>query len=456
MTDQGHRDGASMPESLSTKLNRLTETAKKWPEFQFRTLAHLINEEMLERSFCELKRDAAAGVDEMTAREYGKSLRENLKGLHTRLRERRYRAQPLKRVYIEKEDWKKRPLSIPALEDKIVQKATVEILSRIYEQDFLPCSYGYRPGRNAHQAVQGLQKEIVLGQVNHILEADIQDYFGSIVREKLKEMLKKRIVDKDILRLIGKWLAVGVIEDGKLLRSEDGTYQGSGVSPLLANVYLHEVLDLWMEREVKPRMRGAVTLFRYADDFVVCFRYQDDAERFQRVLPKRFERYGLKLHPDKTRLMSFGRFERENSQRQGRKPNTFDFLGFTFYTTEDRKGRFTVKSKTMSKRLRRSLKQAGRWCRKNRHFPVRKQWRHLTAVLKGHYQYYGIRANYVCLKQFYLGIKSLWRKWLSRRSQKAYLSWEKYVRILKTYPLPTPWITQGTKPVQLELFSEFV
>jgi group II intron reverse transcriptase/maturase len=271
-TDQGHRGGASMPEPLSTKLNRLTETAKKWPEFQFRTLAHLINEEMLDRSFCELKRDAAAGVDEMTAREYGKNLRENLKGLYVRLRERRYRAQPLKRVYIEKGDGKKRPLSIPVLEDKIVQKATVDILSRIFEADFLPCSYGYRPGRNAHQAVQGLQKEIVLGQVNHILEADIQDYFGSIVRQMLKEMLEKRIADKDVLRLIGKWLAVGVIEDGRLLLSEDGTYQGSVISPLLANVYLHEVLDLWMEREVKPRMRGAVKLFRYADDFVVCFR----------------------------------------------------------------------------------------------------------------------------------------------------------------------------------------
>lgn len=454
MTNQGHGEGTLMPETLLTKLNRLTETAKKWPEFQFRTLAHLINEEMLMRSFRELRRDAAAGVDEVTARNYEKTLEENIRGLHQRLRERRYRAQPLKRVYIEKGDGKKRPLSIPVLEDKIVQKATVDILSRIYEQDFLPCSYGYRPGRNAHQVVQALQKQIIFGRVNHILEADIQDYFGSIVREKLKEMLQKRIVDKDILRLIGKWLKVGVIEDGKLLLSEDGTYQGSVVSPLLANVYLHEVLDLWVEHTVKPRMKGEVTLFRYADDFVVCFQYREDAERFQQVLPKRFERYGLKLHPEKTRLISFGRFERENSLRQGRKPNTFNFLGFTFYATEDRKGRFTVKSKTMSKRLRQSLSRIGMWCRKNRHCPVQKQWRYLTAVLKGHYQYYGICANYGCLKQFYMGIKRLWRKWLSRRSQKAYLSWEKYLRILKTYPLPMPWITQGTKPVQLELFSE--
>jgi RNA-directed DNA polymerase len=444
-----------MPESLLTKLNRLTETAKQQPDFQFRTLAHLINEEMLTRSFHELRKDAAAGVDKVTARDYAEGLEENIRDLHRRLRERRYRAQPLRRVYIEKEDGKKRPLSIPAVEDKIVQKATVDILSRIYEQDFLPCSYGYRPGRNAHQAVQALQKQIIFGRVNHVLEADIQDYFGSIVREKLKEILQKRIPDKDVLRLIGKWLHVGAIEDGRLLPSKEGTPQGSIVSPLLANVYLHEVLDLWVEQTVKPRMRGDVSLIRYADDFVLCFQYRDDAERVQQVLPKRFARYGLRLHPTKTRLFGFGRFEQENSQRQGRKPNTFNFLGFTFYTTEDRKGRFTVKSKTMSKRLRRGLSEVAAWCRQHRHKAVKEQRQHLTAVLQGHYQYYGIRANYRCLQQFYRGTLSLWRKWLSRRSQRGYVSWEKFLRILKTYPLPRPWITHGRKPVQLDLFGAF-
>jgi group II intron reverse transcriptase/maturase len=445
-----------MPESLLTKLNRLTEIAKRQPDFQFRTLAHLINEEMLTRSFHGLRKDAAAGVDKVTAQDYAKGLEENIRDLHRRLRERRYRAQPLRRVYIEKEDGKRRPLSIPALEDKIVQKSVVDILSRIYEQDFLPCSYGYRPGRNAHQAVQALQKQIIFGRVNHILEADIQDYFGSVVRKMLEEMLPKRIVDKDVLRLIGKWLRSGVIEDGRLFPSKDGVPQGSVVSPLLANVYLHEALDLWVEQTVKPRMRGEVWLLRYADDFVLCFQYRDDAERVQQVLPKRFERYGLRLHPTKTRLFSFGRFERENSQRQGRKPNTFNFLGFTFYTTEDRKGRFTVKSKTMSKRLRRGLSEVAAWCQKHRHDPVKEQRQHLTAVLQGHYQYYGIRANYRCLQQFYRRTLSLWKKWLSRRSQRGYVSWQKFLRILKSYPLPRPWITQGTKPVQLELFGAFV
>lgn len=441
-----------MPTPLNTKLNRLAETAKSWPAFQFRTLAHLINEEMLTRAFHELRKDAAAGVDRVTARDYGVRLAENIHDLHQRLRDRRYRAHPLRRVYIPKADGKQRPLSIPALEDKIVQRATTDILSRIYEQDFLPCSYGYRPGRNAHQAVQAIQKQIIFGKVSYVLEADIQDYFGSVVREKLAQMLRKRIVDKDVLRLIDKWLHAGVLEDGRLFPSKQGVAQGSVISPLLANVYLHEVLDLWVEQTVKPRIRGEISLFRYADDFVLCFQYRDDAVRVRQALRQRFESFGLKLHPLKTRLMSFGRFERETSRREERKPNTFDFLGFTFYTTEDRQGRFTVKSKTMSKRLSRSLSEVADWCRKFRHKPLHSQWRHLTAVLQGHYQYYGIRANFHAIQQFHRGLLRLWKKWLGRRSQKAYLNWQKFLNILKKYPLPKPWITQR-KPVQLELFG---
>lgn len=410
---------------------------------------------MLRWAFGELRVDAAAGVDRITVPEYGKNLDENIQDLHRQLKERRYRAQPLRRVYIDKEDGKKRPLSIPALEDKIVQKVTLEILSRIYEQDFLPSSYGYRPGRNPHEAIQTLQKAIVFGPVSYILEADIEDYFGSIVRKLLMDMLQKRVVDKDVLRLIGKWLRVGVIDDGRLLLSEDGTYQGSIISPLLANVYLHEVLDLWLEHSVKPKLRGQVTLVRYADDFVICFQYRSDAEWMQQALPERFATFGLKLHPTKTRLMSFGRFEKERSQKERRKPNTFNFLGFTFYCTEDRKGRFTVKSKTMSKRLRRSLLRVADWCRRNRHRSVKEQRQHLAAVLKGHYEYYGLRANYRCLDQFYRGTQILWRKWLGRRSQKAAIPWSRFLGILKTYPLPLPYITQRPPQVQLELFAEF-
>ena len=452
---EGNGEGALMPGTLSTQLNRITETARKHPTFVFCTLAHMITEEALGWSYRQLRRDAAAGVDEIIAQDYELNLWGNLKDLHSRLRERRYRAHPLRRVYIEKEDGKQRPLSIPVLEDKIVQKTVYEILGRIYETDFLPCSYGYRPGRNAQEAVLAIQKKITLGEVNCVLEADIQDYFGSIVRARLMEFLGHRVADKDILRLIGKWLAVGVIEDGRLLLSENGTYQGSVISPLLANVYLHEVLDLWMEHAVKPRMKGEITLFRYADDFVVCFQEREDAERFQRVLPKRFERYGLKLHPEKTRLLSFGRTPWWKSKGKGGKPGTFNFLGFTFYCDQSRNGRFTVKSKTMSKRLRRGLLRVAGWCQRNRHQSVENQSRHLALVLEGHYQYYGLRANHRCLRQFYQGCVCLWKKWLGRRHRAGAIPWDKFSKILTRHPLPMPHITQSQRRILLMLFGEF-
>jgi group II intron reverse transcriptase/maturase len=454
MTKQGHKDGTQMPLSLSTKLNRISEMAKNDSRLAFRTLVHLVNEESLTDAFHELHKDAAAGVDKVTAREYGARLEDNIKNLCQRLREQRYRAQPLRRVYIDKADGRKRPLAIPAVEDKIVQKAVVTILSRIYEQDFLPCSFGYRPNRNAHQAVQALQQAIIFKKVNYVLEADIESYFDCIVIRHLREMLQKRVADKDMLRLIGKWLHVGVIDDDRLLKTENGIYQGSVISPLLANIYLHEVLDYWFEHMVKPTLQGEATLIRYADDFVICFQHRSDAEEMQKALTRRFERYGLRLNLKKTRLISFGRFEPENSARQGRAPNTFNFLGFTFYCSTTRSGEFTVKSKTMSQRLRRALTEAGRWCRENRHRPLRAQWLHLVAVLKGHYNYYGIKANYLSLLQFYKGVLLLWRKWLGRRSQRSFVPWRKFVLILKRFPMPQPFIVQN-KPRQLLLFPEF-
>jgi len=450
-----NREGTLMSQWLSTKLHHISERARWNPTYQFKTLAHLITEETLEWAYRQLRTDAAAGADEITAQEYGKNLTANLKELHTRLRERRYRAQPLRRVYIAKEDGKKRPLSIPVLEDKIVQKAVTMILERIYENDFLTCSYGYRPKRNARDAILAIQKKITLGEVSYVLEADIRDYFGSIVHRQLMEWLRKRIEDGDILRLIGKWLKVGVIEDGRLLLSENGTYQGSVISPLLANIYLHEVLDIWVERTVKPRMRGEITLVRYADDFVACFQYLEDAEKFLQVLPKRFGKYGLELHPEKTRLIEFGRSAWGRSKRDGTKLGTFNFLGFTFYCSESREGRFTVKSKTMSKRLRRGLKRVANWCRVNRHLAVEKQNSYLRAVLLGHYQYYGLRANYRCLLQFYRGSIRLWKKWLGYRHRSGAVPWVKMNRILTRYPLPRPRITQGQRWNQLLLAGEF-
>jgi hypothetical protein len=269
-------------------------------------------------------------------------------------------------------------------------------------------------------------------------------------------MLQKRIKDKSLLRLIGKWLRVGVIEDGRLLTSENGTYQGSVISPLLANVYLHHVLDLWVEEVVKPRMRGEISLHRFADDFVVCFQYRSDALKFQRVLPKRFAKYGLTLHPDKTRLIRFGRFASKDCWRldDRRKPNAFSFLGFTFYCGRSREGKFVVKQKTMSKRLRRSLLRAAEWCRMNRHRPLQEQQKRLTAILEGHYQYYGLRNNYRSLKLFYRGVTVHWRKWLGRRGSTA-VPCREFYRLLKRYPLPSPRITQGARWNQLELSGEF-
>lgn len=452
---QGNRAGTLMPGTLSTKLNRITETAKQ-KSYVFRTLAHLITEEALAWSFRELRKDAAAGVDDVSARDYEQNLSVNLKDLHQRLRERRYQAQPLRRVYIEKEDGQQRPLSIPVLEDKIVQKAVASILERIYEQDFLPCSYGYRPERNAHQAVQAIREQIIVGKVNYVLEADIRDYFGSVVRSELKSMLQKRIQDKDLLRLISKWLAVGVVEDGRLLMTENGTYQGSVISPVLANVYLHEVLDLWVKEQVKPRMKGEMAIYRFADDFVACFQHRSDAERFLAVLPKRFAKFGLKLHPDKTRLLAFGRFAEQEARRTGRsKPETFGFLGFTFYGGKSRAGKFVVKYKTISKRLRRGLLRWGQWCQQNRHRSVREQQERLRVVLQGHYQYYGLPTNYQSLWQFYQGTKLLWRKWLGRRDRATAMTWQKFADILQRYPLPGPHIRRGQQDLQLTLYGEF-
>ncbi len=286
---------------------------------------------MLKWSHQQLRHDAAAGVDGVTAEDYGKNLEINLKSLHQRLKDGRYRAEPLRRVYIEKEDGKKRPLSIPGFEDKIIQRAASELLNKIYENDFLTCSYGYRPGKSAHDALDDIQRDITIGKASYVLDADISDYFGSIVRSELMKMLQRRVTDKHLLALIGKWLRVGVIEEGRLLHSENGTYQGSVISPILANVYLHEVLDIWFEKEVAPRLKGEAKLYRYADDLIATFQYKEDADRFLQVLRKRFEKFGLKLHPEKTQMIEFGRNAWAKSKNTKIKPATFNFLGFTHY-----------------------------------------------------------------------------------------------------------------------------
>lgn len=434
--------GASMPTKLSTQLNRIAETAKRSPTYQFKTIAHLIDVDLMKHAFGKLRKDAAAGVDGVKAADYGQDLKTRLTDLHERMKEGRYRAQPLRRVYIEKENGKTRPLAIPATEDKIAQKAVVEILERVYEADFLPSSFGYRPGRSAWQALDAIDQQIVRGKTNYVLDADIKDYFGTIVRKELMAMLQKRIGDKDVLRLIGKWLNAGVIDAGRLLLAEDGTYQGATISPILANLYLHEVLDLWFEQIVKPRMRGEVALFRFADDFIACFEHKDDAERFQGALQMRFAKFGLTLSLEKTKLIEFGRKALAVSERKGEKPDTFNFLGFTHYCGRTRKGKFTVKVKTMSKRLRRGLLQVAAWCQSNLHIAVREQQEHLGRVLRGHYNYYGRISNHVSLKQFYRGVRRIWKKWLGRRGSGP-LTWQVYAVLLDRYPLPAPRIVQS-------------
>jgi RNA-directed DNA polymerase len=311
------------------ELSRLTKLAKEDPGRKFFSIAHFLTPEALYEAFLSLRKDASAGVDRVTYEDYEKQARQNIQELHGRLKSKTYQALPLRRIYIPKEDGKMRPISIPALEDKIVQKATVELLTAIYEQDFLDCSYGFRPGRGAQEALDEVGRVICREPTSCVLELDITSYFDSIVREQLMEMVERRISDASILRLLRKWINIGVIDDGRLLESETGTGQGQIISPLLANVYLHFVLDEWIEREMKPHLRGKVFVVRYADDAVLCFQYREDAEQVLSVLPKRFARYGLTLHPEKTRLVAFGRKALAEASRMGTKLETFDFLGLT-------------------------------------------------------------------------------------------------------------------------------
>jgi RNA-directed DNA polymerase len=405
-------------EDMSTKYTRIAELAKKDKGMKFFSIAHLLTQVALYDAFQSLRKEASAGMDGVTYAEYEVDIWENIRKLHDRLRNGQYRAQPLRRAFIPKDDGRNRPIAIPSLEDKIVQRATVELLNTIYEQDFLECSYGFRPGRGAQEALDEVGRVICMRPISTVLEADIKSYFDAIVKDLLVEMVEKRVTDGRILRLIGKWINVGVIEDGRLLVSETGTGQGQVISPLLANIYLHYVLDQWFEKEVKPRLKGEAYEIRYADDFILCFQLRDDAERVLDVLTKRFAKYGLTLHPDKTRLIAFGRQALAESEKPGgRKPVTFDFLGFTHICKRSRKGKFMIHVRTMRKRLRRSLTKVRAWCRLHLHDPVEEQQQALNRKLQGHYQYYGRPTNYRSLWEFYRTVRRSWKYWLNRRTR---------------------------------------
>src|SRR5213593_304911 len=432
---------------MSPQHIRIAELAKEDRTRKFSSIAHLLTMEALHEAFKDLRKDASADVDRVTYTEYATGVQENLQQLHDRLKSGKYRAQPLRRIYIPKEDGRQRPISIPSLEDKIVQKAAVDLLNAIYEQDFLDCSWGFRPGRGPQDALDEVGRVICRRPISTILEADIAGYFDAIVRSLLTEMIEKRVCDGVILRLIGKWINVGVIEDGRLLVSETGTGQGQVISPLLANIYLHYVLDEWFETVVKPRLKGEAYEIRFADDFILCFQYREDAEKVLDVLKKRFEKYGLTLHPDKTRLMEFGRRALAKSEKPGEpKPATFDFLGFTHICKRSRRGNFAVHVRTMRKRLRRSLKAMTAWCREHRHDPVAAQQEAINRKLCGHYQYYGRSTNFRSLLEFQQRVRRIWQKWLNRRTRGNTLNWPRYVRLLERYPLLKPRLSRPWKP----------
>lgn len=421
---------------MSPALLKVMERAKRDPEVCFLSLAHLLDEEALKRAYHRLRKDAAVGGDGITREQYGKDLESNVRDLHMRLKTMRYRHQPIRRVYIPKERGKLRPIGISSVEDKVVQEALREVLEAVYEPLFYEGSYGFRPGRGAHDALRALNRMLVMGGGKWILEADIVSFFDSIVRTMLEEMLQERVADGALRRLIGKCLRAGVLEGSEYSEPERGTVQGSVLSPLLGNVYLHYVLDRWFERDVLPRLRGKAHLIRYADDFVIGFEREDDAKRVMGVLGQRLGRFGLTLHPEKTRLLPFE--PPAAGSDKGKGAATFDFLGFTHFWCRSRRGRWMPSLKTRTARLRRAILAVAEWCRRHRHLPVVEQHAALRRRIEGHFAYFGANGNLRSLKLLVHMAARAWHKWLNRRSQRANLNWARFNELLRALPLPRP------------------
>lgn len=426
--------------TVSTKQKRIAELAKQSPQMAFTSLAYLVDLDWLTEAYRRTRKDGAAGVDGVTAAEYEQDLEGNLRRLLDRVKSGTYRAPPVRRVHIPKGNSKTetRPIGIPTLEDKVLQRAIVMLLEPIYEHDFLDCSYGFRPGRSAHQALQSLWEQTMGLKGGWILEVDIRKFFDNLDHGHLREFLQHRVRDGVLLRLIGKWLKAGVMEEGSVSYPEAGSPQGGVVSPLLANMFLHYVLDLWFHQEVLPRLRGSAFLIRYADDFVIGFSDPEDAKRVMEVLPKRFGKYGLTIHPDKTRLVPFQ--PPSNRTRGGSTPTaprggSFDFLGFTHYWGKSRKGHWIVKRKTASSRFSRAMQSIALWCRLNRHLPIGQQHQKLNQKIRGHCAYYGITGNMRSLACFHTQVARCWRKWLNCRNRERPTTWDVFTRILQRYPL---------------------
>lgn len=428
-------------------LDLISGHARRDRQFQFTSLAHLLNVEFLRECYHSLNRNRAVGIDKVSWEDYGQHLEENLAGLEQRLKRKRYEPLPARRVYIPKNATEKRPLGIPALENKIVERGLTIILGSIYEQDFEDCSYGFRPGRNCHQALKQVHDLIHFQPVNHIVEADIKGFFDNVSHEGLMAFLRIRIGDSSLLSLIGKFLKAGYIDSGLLVTPDTGTPQGSILSPMLANIFLHYVLDTWFEATVKSHVRGFCAMVRYADDFICVVRYVEDARRIERALRNRFTKYGLELHPTKSRNISFGRFERQNAKQQGRRANTFDFLGITHYCDVSRKGNFKVGRKTSRKKFAAKCKEMNEWLKTVRNtISTKDWWKILAAKLSGHFQYYGVSENYASLLRYYRHTLRLVKKWLNRRSQKRKMNGERFTDYLRHYPLPKPRIMHSFYP----------
>jgi RNA-directed DNA polymerase len=431
-------------DSAPSALERVRQAAKADSKQQFTALLHHVYDvERLRVAYRSIERHAAAGIDGETWQRYGQDLEANLADLSERLKRGAYRAKPVRRAYIPKADGRMRPLGVPALEDKLVQRAVVEVLNAVYEEDFLGFSYGFRPGRNQHKALDAVVVGIEKRKVNWVLDADIRAFFDTLSHDWLVKFVEHRIADRRVVRFIQKWLSAGVLEDGERTRSEVGTVQGGSISPLLANLYLHYVFDLWVHQWRERQASGDVIAVRFADDFVMGFQHRHEAERFLVELRERFAKFGLELHPDKTRLIEFGRFAAENRQRRGEdKPETFDFLGFTHACSTTRRGQFAVRRLTMKKKMRAKLAELKVELRRRMHHPVPDQGAYLRSVLVGHYRYYGVPNNAPRMQAFKRAVAWLWMRTLRRRSQKHRLTSDRRRKLLKPLPIPHichPW-----------------
>ena len=437
--------GPRAGEQLSTKLAAITQKARENPKYVFATLAHMLDEDFLVESFRQLKRDAAAGVDGVTVRRYEAGLKENIKDLVKRMKAGQYKPQAVRRVFIPKADGSKRGLGIPSVEDKLVQLGIKRILEAIYEADFLEVSFGFRPKRSCHGALEALNTAIMARPVNCVVDMDIEKFFDTLDHAWLMKCLKVRIKDRSLLRLIGRFLKAGVMEEGRLIASERGTPQGGIISPLLANIYLHYVLDLWFEKVIKKRQRGYAQLIRYADDFVVCFKYHDEGVAFAEKLKERLGKFGLKIAESKSRVLEFGRYAPERLGKKGQNAGTFDFLGFTHYCGKSRKGGFILGRRTSGKKYRAAVKAMNVWLKGIRdEAALAVWWKLLKSKVIGHYRYYGISGNSRGIGMFNQCVRRLAFKWINRRSQRKSYTWGQFCGFLKYNPLPRPVLYHRT------------